>query len=240
MSNRTARVYCRNSRCRTKLPVPTDNEHKAFCSPYCYNQFFHWKCAVCEDPIPRGRHSKPRKCCRKPKCRHAYKRFHAVYSAPDWGASKLSSWGSSQSIEPDSKNPCGTGAFFGDRSVQGWRWETSGAGHRLFFHDRHLATIEGVEGDWSITWPATIPVQGAATLEAARKKAIEVALWTLPIDPATAQRLARTNRRYRGNASVIKSGAAPINLIGGHRVVGDDRLDPALRGEIIATEATIS
>ena len=37
MSNRLqVRVRCRNQRCRTKLDVPTDNEHKAFCARHCY------------------------------------------------------------------------------------------------------------------------------------------------------------------------------------------------------------
>jgi hypothetical protein len=58
MAENTQRVRCRNQRCRTKLPLPTDNEHKAFCSPYCFNQFYHWKCRVCEKPILRGRRRK--------------------------------------------------------------------------------------------------------------------------------------------------------------------------------------
>jgi hypothetical protein len=49
------RVRCRNQRCRSKLPVPTDNEHKAFCTPYCYSQFYNRRCKVCEHPIQRGR-----------------------------------------------------------------------------------------------------------------------------------------------------------------------------------------
>ena len=45
--------------------------------------------------------------------------------------------------------------------------------------------------------PARNPSAGSADLEAARKKAVEVALWTLPLDPATAKHIARTNRQYR-------------------------------------------
>ena len=187
------RVRCRNLRCRSKLPVPTENDHKAFCSPHCHAQFFHWKCAVCETPIPRGRHSKPRKCCRDRKCRSAYRRFHETYSPPE-----KPSGGHREPIrEADVKNPCGTGSFFGEKGVRGWRWEASGDKHCLFLHDRHVATVSGAEGDWKITRPRTIPVQGASTLEAARKKAVEAALWTLPLDPATAKHIARTNRQYR-------------------------------------------
>ena len=70
------RVRCRNQRCRSKLSTPTSNDHKAFCSPYCYNQFFHWKCAVCEKSIFSGaRRRKQPKCCRSPKCNKTYKNF---------------------------------------------------------------------------------------------------------------------------------------------------------------------
>ena len=187
------RVRCRNLRCRSRLPIPTENNHKAFCSPYCHARFFHWKCAVCENPIPRGRHSKLRKCCRKPDCRSAYRRFRETYSPTE----KPSAGHREPIREADVKNPCGTVAFFGDRSVRGWRWEASESEHRLLFHERHVATVSGAEGDWKITYPRTIPVQGAPTLEAARKKAVEVALWTLPLDPAAAKHIARTNRKYR-------------------------------------------
>jgi hypothetical protein len=238
MLENSLRVRCRNLRCRSKLPIPTENDHKAFCSAYCYNQFFHWKCAVCEREIPRGRHSKPRKCCRKPDCRNRYRLFPETYSPPEWAA-KPSMGGRSQSSEPDSKNPCGTEAFFGDKSVRDWRWETSNGEHHLFFHDRHAATVSGVEGNWKIVYPITIPVQGTPTLEAGRKLAVNVALWTLPLDGATAARLARTNRQYREDAALIKTGGAPINILGGHRFKGAARLDPHLRHEIIATEKTL-
>ena len=114
-NNTGMRVRCRNLRCRSKLPVPTENDHKAFCSPFCHAQFFHWKCAVCETPIPRGRHSKPRKCCRDPKCRSAYRRFHETYSPTE-----NPSGGHREPIrEADVKNPCGTGAFFGEEAFEG-------------------------------------------------------------------------------------------------------------------------
>jgi hypothetical protein len=51
--NNGERVRCRNLRCRCKLGAPTDNHHKAFCSQYCYDQFYRWKCVVCEKELPR-------------------------------------------------------------------------------------------------------------------------------------------------------------------------------------------
>ena len=69
--------------------------------------------------------------------------------------------------------------------------------HWLYAHGRVVAIVCGADGDWKIRYPVTFPMQTAATLEAARKKAVEVALWTLPLDPATAKHIARTNRQYR-------------------------------------------
>ena len=80
MLQTSLRVRCRNQRCRCKLPIPTENDHKAFCSPYCYNQFFHWKCAVCEVEILRGKRRKQPKCCRSPKCNKTYKNFTPTYT----------------------------------------------------------------------------------------------------------------------------------------------------------------
>ncbi len=79
MSNR---VFCRNVRCKTKLSIPTDNLHKAFCTPYCYNQFYAWRCRVCEEPIQRGRRRVEPKHCHARDCRMAFKRFPETYLYP--------------------------------------------------------------------------------------------------------------------------------------------------------------
>ena len=71
--------------------------------------------------------------------------------------------------------------FSASERVREWRWEALANEHRLFLHDGHVVTISGVEGDWRVTYPLTIPVQTATTLEAARKLAINVAFWTWPI-----------------------------------------------------------
>jgi hypothetical protein len=79
MLENTLRVRCRNLRCRSKLPIPTDNEHKAFCSPYCRNQFYFWKCAVCEEPIQKGRRRKQPDHCHRRDCRLNFRRFPETY-----------------------------------------------------------------------------------------------------------------------------------------------------------------
>ena len=76
------RVRCRNQRCRSKLPIPTDNDHKAFCSPYCFDQFYNWKCKVCENPILKGRRRKQPDHCHARDCRLEFRRYPDAYSYP--------------------------------------------------------------------------------------------------------------------------------------------------------------
>jgi hypothetical protein len=73
------RVRCRNQRCRTKLPIPTSNDHKAFCSRYCYDQFYHLKCAVCEKPVAKRPRGKTPKWCIKRDCRLTFNRFRDAF-----------------------------------------------------------------------------------------------------------------------------------------------------------------
>jgi hypothetical protein len=80
--NSKSRVRCRNTRCRSKLPVPTDNDHKAFCTPYCYDQFYSWLCLVCEKPIPRGRRRVQPKHCHARDCRLSFRRFPETFLYP--------------------------------------------------------------------------------------------------------------------------------------------------------------
>jgi hypothetical protein len=67
------RQYCRNPRCRSKLPAPVANEREAFCCRGCYSNFYRTRCRVCEEPIKQpGRGA--RVVCKKPKCRSAWQR----------------------------------------------------------------------------------------------------------------------------------------------------------------------
>ena len=45
------RHYCRNPRCRSKLPSPVSNLREAFCTRGCYESFHLKRCRVCEQPI---------------------------------------------------------------------------------------------------------------------------------------------------------------------------------------------
>ena len=42
------RHYCRNLKCRSRLPAPIENVRKAFCCRGCHNAFYRTRCLVCE------------------------------------------------------------------------------------------------------------------------------------------------------------------------------------------------
>jgi hypothetical protein len=48
-----AKHYCRNPRCRMKLPAPVENGHHAFCCRRCHSSFYRSRCLVCEDQMKR-------------------------------------------------------------------------------------------------------------------------------------------------------------------------------------------
>ena len=172
MLQTSLRVRCRNQRCRCKLPIPTENDHKAFCSPYCYDQFYQWRCKVCEEPILKGRRRKSPDHCHAERCRKDFRRYQETFSYPH-----------SPTCNYDPKSAHFTEAFFAIRRVPGWHWDATICvdEHWLYAHGRVVAIVCCAEGDWKIRYPATFPEQTATTLEAARKKAIEAALWTWPI-----------------------------------------------------------
>jgi hypothetical protein len=63
---------CCNPKCRSKLPTPTDNPRKAFCTKGCYESFYLKRCVVCENEKPVGSTAR-RKLCRRPKCGSSYR-----------------------------------------------------------------------------------------------------------------------------------------------------------------------
>ena len=69
----TLRHYCRNPRCRSKLPSPASDPHKAFCTPGCHSSFYLKRCLVCENDKPAGSTAR-RKLCRRPKCEGRYRK----------------------------------------------------------------------------------------------------------------------------------------------------------------------
>jgi len=74
----SARHYCRNPRCRSKLSAPVPHRRDAFCTKGCHSSFYLRRCLVCERELPTGRRSDA-KLCRMPKCRSSYRRNPAIF-----------------------------------------------------------------------------------------------------------------------------------------------------------------
>jgi hypothetical protein len=75
----TLRYYCRNPRCRSKLPSPAFDPRKAFCTRGCHSSFYLKRCLVCENDKP-ARSTVRRKLCRRAKCEGRYRKNSAHYS----------------------------------------------------------------------------------------------------------------------------------------------------------------
>ena len=75
------RHRCRNQRCRSKLPEPVDNPHRAFCTRGCYESFYRTRCRVCETDLRKTgkRGDANRRFCRPPgRCANECRKW------PEW------------------------------------------------------------------------------------------------------------------------------------------------------------
>jgi hypothetical protein len=98
------RFYCRNPRCRSKLPAPVANPRDAFCARGCHASFYLRRCLVCEGPITRKRGDQ--KLCRKAKCHSAWRARsgfgrYAPLSAAKSAPKTPDFIDSKQALEPD-------------------------------------------------------------------------------------------------------------------------------------------
>ena len=86
----TLRQYCRNPRCRSKLPSPASDPRKAFCTRGCHSSFYLKRCVVCEAPFTKTRANQ--EVCRKVRCRRAFReakeRFRYYPTSAAFEASK--------------------------------------------------------------------------------------------------------------------------------------------------------
>jgi hypothetical protein len=127
------RHYCRNPRCRSKLPTPLSNPREAFCVRGCYNSFYLHRCLACEGPIERKRENQ--RVCRKAKCRNALQARNGFgrylpLSAPELASKTLDFIDAKVPLKPD----------------RAWRVV---AGPELSTSAFHCATIpDGPNGAW--------------------------------------------------------------------------------------------
>jgi hypothetical protein len=71
------RHFCRNPRCRSRLPTPVDNRRHAFCTLTCHRTFYFSRCVVCER---RKRSAKAATCGRR--CRAEQRRLPRAFPLP--------------------------------------------------------------------------------------------------------------------------------------------------------------
>jgi hypothetical protein len=167
------RHYCRNPRCRSKLPEPTSTTRDAFCARGCYLGFYRTRCAVCEKSFERK--NEREKLCGRRKCRAAFKRDRAHYLGSRYG------------IAPDVVEP--------SRSV----------------HFTGVKTRLIPDRAWRIIAGPAVP---------------EINL-RIPLDSATADRTARTNRGYwaGGTKAALQPHHPPINVVGGYKFPDAPEID---------------
>jgi hypothetical protein len=195
--------YCRNPRCRSRLPEPVENEHRAFCTRGCYESFYWNRCRACERDLRKT--GKPgdahRLYCRPPnRCAAEARKWPEKYG---FGA---------RPVRPPTfrttnvRNADEMGLKIGpagDRPIahhlRGWWWGGNGE------HDHSLYNGEGLtigrvvlEGDgrYHLRTPIAIPRRTWAHLEEAKRRAESFALMAIPsaaVDPKLAARIKRDN-----------------------------------------------
>ena len=153
----TLRHYCRNPRCRSKLPSPASDPRKAFCTRGCHSSFYLKRCLVCENDKPAGARS-DRKFCRRPRCRTEYRNNRGVFEL-----SGSSPWGDSAPSTLSSKSAQSTGtksAHIDDRKP--WRVV---AGPELTASQLHCAVIPDGPDGWRGGGCERIEVNNCAALK---------------------------------------------------------------------------
>jgi hypothetical protein len=168
-----ARHFCRNPRCRMKLPAPVENLHKAFCTRGCHESFYLSRCLVCEDQMIRKR-SNQRIKSGHGKCSAEYQRFPHVYDfrgpTPAISNESLAEAHSTGLQTRPSRH----------RSLRHWRWHSEDVEHEL--RDAAgtlLARLESNAGRHRLTHPRTTPILSWPDLEEAKHRAESMALMAI-------------------------------------------------------------
>ncbi len=133
------RHRCRNPKCRTKLKVPVENEHHAFCARGCHGSFYLRRCLVCEERLPE---KSRRQVCNRPKCKAAYRASPGRYKWPEMVPTALGSG----SCKVDAKSAHKTGVKNARQSARPWRLV---AGPEPTDSQFHCATVpDGPDCQW--------------------------------------------------------------------------------------------
>jgi hypothetical protein len=122
------RHYCRNPRCRSKLPTPVSNPREAFCARGCHASFHLHRCLVCEGPLERRRADQ--KVCAKAKCRSALR------AQSDFGR-----YAASSAAKLASKTADFIGSKVAPKSDRGLPWSVVAAGVPITANQYHCAIV---------------------------------------------------------------------------------------------------
>jgi hypothetical protein len=183
-SRNSERHFCRNLRCRTKLSVPVENHHHAFCASSCFDHFYRSRCLVCEkditvDPMTgqRRRRSGHRKFCGR-KCKAEAAKFPHAFRLPTKlsATSKSADKSRAKTRLEDDRAPF--------RSLAHWWWggDPDNGDHSLYDDDGLTIARIVSEGDrYCLRTPVTGPRVSSPDLEQAKRRAENLALSNLPL-----------------------------------------------------------
>ena len=148
------RHYCRNPKCRTKLPTPISNPREAFCpDTTCRERFYRLRCYVCEEKKP-GRldaHT-----CGRRKCKNAIRSL----KRPE----------DTSRVEIGLGNPIKSGLPEADKCGRAWKVVAGEISPNAF----HGATLpDGPNFQWKGGELERVEAKNRAALKAAVEAAIE-------------------------------------------------------------------
>jgi hypothetical protein len=181
------RHYCRNQRCRSKLAAPVGNEHQAFCCGSCFEQFYRTRCLVCET----RKHHQRRQLCGHVRCKAEKARFPHLYT---WSPAVC--WGTlAETPQQGSEVPVKRALKWLPGSLRAFAWEETGPDTWTLHHrvgtTRALVVRRAADGDrWWVARPHAFPEPPVEPLADAQRRAVTMALWTLPPLKAPARQAA--------------------------------------------------
>jgi hypothetical protein len=176
------RHYCRNPRCRSKLPSPVSNPREAFCTRGCYESFHLKRCRVCEQPleakyrkIKNGgdrtkfvRVQNSAQTCGSAECKRRWRERDCTgrFSAPK----QAYGYQGSQKSNLRKETPVPQALFC---AIQTPKWRQV-AGPPLTPNQFHCATVaDGPDGKWKDGGFERIEAKNRAALKAADQAEIE-------------------------------------------------------------------
>jgi hypothetical protein len=181
------RHRCRNQRCRSKLPEPVENPHRAFCCRGCFEQFYRTRCLVCET----RKHHQRRQLCGHVNCKREKNRFPHVFQ-----------WGVAATVESIADVPVLSPLKWLSRCLQGFAWgETDCDTWTLHHRDGTARAVvrRAEDGDhWWVARPRAYSEPPAEPLAQAKRRAEHMALVAMPSPlPDPNPRLVAQVRRER-------------------------------------------